>query len=79
MLILYIGQAGDDDSISVLNARASLKANKERPIPQEIEDVWATYVSKLEQNQGQFPSRDPNSALGQAYWRFWDVYRKYKY
>ena len=42
MLILYIGQAGDDDDISVLNARVSLKANKERPIPQEIEDVWAT-------------------------------------
>ena len=77
MLILYIGHAGDNDSIAILNARATLKANKWGLIPQEIEDVWAAYVAMLERYWGQFPKDDPNSALGKAYWQFWNVHGKY--
>src|SRR5436305_15107596 len=77
-LILYIGRAGDYDSIAVLNARAALKADKDKPIPQDVENSWNTYVTALEENFGQFPKQDPQSTLGQAYYQFWNVYNKYK-
>jgi hypothetical protein len=49
-LIVHIDYNGDYDSIAILNARASLKADRDNPTPQDIEDAWNTYVSVLEQN-----------------------------
>lgn len=77
-LIFHLGRDGDYDSIAVLNARASLKSDKDRPIPQNIEDAWSKYVSLLEQNVGQLPRADPTSALGRAYYQFWDAHGKHK-
>lgn len=77
-LVVYTGRDGDYDSIAVLNARASLKSDKGKPIPQDVEDAWNTYINVLEQNWGWLPRDDPTSALGRAYYQFWNAYRKCK-
>jgi len=61
-----------------LTVRASPKADKDKPVPQKIEDAWTKYVTTLEQHPGRFPKEDANSTLGQAYWRFWEMRTKYK-
>lgn len=76
--ILSLSRAGYYDSIAVLNARATLKSNKDKPIPQEVEDAWSVFVTILEENLDRPPKDDPNSALGQAYYRFWDAHNKQK-
>jgi hypothetical protein len=67
------------DSISILNARATLKSScKTQPMPEEIDEAWNSFVVTLEENWGQLPKEDPKSHLGQAYLYFWDTYNKYK-
>jgi len=76
--VLTLKRTGDYGSISLVNARATLKANKERPIPPEIDQAWGDYVFQLEQNWGTKPGEEPLSRLTQAYHRFWEVYGRHK-
>ena len=69
------GRAGDDGSITILNARATLKADKDNPVPWDVEATWQNYIDILEQNWGQVrPLDDRTSPLGQAYSQFWGAY-----
>ena len=68
----------DYDNISLINARAILKSDKERPAPPEIDRAWGGYVFQLEQNWGTKPGDEPLSRLTQAYHMFWDAYGRYK-
>ncbi|KAI9768333.1 MAG: hypothetical protein M1840_004941 [Geoglossum simile] len=76
--ILTLKRTNDYSSIAIINARATLKADKENTVPQDIEEAWSNYIFRLEQNWGQMPNKDPLSPLGQAYRRFWDVYGRNK-
>ncbi|KAI9763496.1 MAG: hypothetical protein M1839_006444 [Geoglossum umbratile] len=75
--ILDLSRTRDHRSISILNARATLKAHKEKPTPEKIEDAWNEYVAQLEFYWGKTPE-DPQSALGQAYYRFWKVHGEHQ-
>ncbi|KAH0566530.1 hypothetical protein GP486_000071 [Trichoglossum hirsutum] len=77
VLMQCVGQAGDYDSITVINARATLKSNTEGDVPQDIEEAWSAYVDQLEHNWGEKPGEDPSSPLTQAHRRFWGVHSKY--
>ncbi|KAI9787957.1 MAG: hypothetical protein M1816_007357 [Peltula sp. TS41687] len=70
--VLSLRRSGDFSSIAVLNARATVKA-KGAEVPQDVEQVWRQYIMKLEDEWGKTPT-DPLSALGRAYYRFWDIY-----
>jgi hypothetical protein len=72
--ILTLARNKDFCSIGILDARASLKSNKDVPIPQEIEDSWVNYVESLQQNWEQQPK--DNKVLGQAYSEFWKAYNR---
>ncbi|KAI9768631.1 MAG: hypothetical protein M1840_004828 [Geoglossum simile] len=74
--ILRLSRSTDSDSISVLNARATLKANGDGNVPQEIENMWKKVVVLLENPSGTL--KDSSSPLWRAYHRFWDVYSKYR-
>ncbi|KAI9764113.1 MAG: hypothetical protein M1840_008673 [Geoglossum simile] len=71
--ILKLSQKGDYDSIAIINARATLKSDKEKMVPEDIEEAWQDYVSKLEVYWGQIPREDLLSPLTQAYYKFWKV------
>ncbi|KAI9861253.1 MAG: hypothetical protein M1813_005426 [Trichoglossum hirsutum] len=75
--VLSLARAGDEASIDILNARATLKSEKDKGI-QRIEDAWIAYVIQLKQNWGEFPTKNPQSALGQAYLRFWKAYEQHE-
>jgi hypothetical protein len=70
-LILYIGRNGDRKCIKALNARATLKADKYNPIPQDIELKWEKFVNELNKYWKEIPVDDPTTSLGEAYFRFW--------
>jgi hypothetical protein len=65
-----IGENDDQESIAVLNARATLKSKKDGLVPEDVENAWNIYVSLLKDNNGQRPKDDPMSTLGQAYYQF---------
>lgn len=76
--VLALSRAGDNDSIAVLNARATLISNKDKPIHEEIEDAWQMFVMILERSLGQLPKENPSSDLGRAYYQFWGAYNRHK-
>jgi hypothetical protein len=75
----YTGRSGDNRSIEILNARATLKADKYEKIRKEVEVAWEKYVAGLKRNWGQFPTKDPQSDLGRAYTKFWSEYDERKW
>ncbi|KAI9785674.1 MAG: hypothetical protein M1839_008691 [Geoglossum umbratile] len=72
--ILKLSQTGDYDSINIINARATLKSDKDKMVPEDIEEAWKDYVFKLEEYWGQMPGEDPLSPLTRAYYKFWEVH-----
>jgi len=75
---VYIGCAGDYNSINLINTWVTLKAKKGKLVAQVIEDTWNAYVSQLQESWGETPTGDPQSDLGQAYRRFWEAYGKHR-
>ncbi|KAK2805979.1 hypothetical protein FQN50_005994 [Emmonsiellopsis sp. PD_5] len=69
--VLKLEQAGDTDSITILNKRATLLAN-DPDVPEKIEAAFRAFILLLENNLGQSPT-NALSPLGQAYLKFWDA------
>ena len=73
-LIVHIGYNEDYDSISVLNARASLKADRDNPIPQDIEVAWNTYIISWSRTGASYPMKTLHLLLEELTINFWKVY-----
>lgn len=42
---MILERAGDVDSIAILDARATMEADKDKPVPADIEQAWETVHS----------------------------------
>ena len=77
-LIVHIVSNYDHDSISILNARATHKAQRVKagePVPPEIETAFRKYITVLRENWGKLPEKDEYASdLGKAYFEFWDAH-----
>jgi hypothetical protein len=76
-VLTCIVRAKEYKSISVLDARATIKVQTGKPVSREVELAWHEYTLILQHNWGQTPD-DPQSALGKAYNHFWEVHGEYQ-
>ncbi|KAI9785763.1 MAG: hypothetical protein M1839_008780 [Geoglossum umbratile] len=82
--VLTLRDSGNSESINLLNARATLEAGRRTRWPSSnyldegyrngIEYAWRNFLHHLKENLRQSPTTDPESPLGKAYKRYWDVH-----
>ncbi|KAI9768446.1 MAG: hypothetical protein M1840_004855 [Geoglossum simile] len=68
--IIELNHAGDHNSIRLLNARATLKADRFDCVPERVEKAWSEYVSR------QSPNEDLGSRLIQTSNAIWKAHKK---
>jgi hypothetical protein len=77
-LIVHIVGNYDVHSISILNTRATHKAQRVKagePVSPEFETAFRKYITVLRENWGKLPWKDEYSSdLGKACFEFWDAY-----
>ncbi|KAI9761808.1 MAG: hypothetical protein M1840_001688 [Geoglossum simile] len=75
--VLELDKARDQDSISVLNAHASIISTKGKQIHEDISSAFMNFLDALAESQGERPQQNPSSDLTQAYNQFWDAHSKH--
>ncbi|KAI9774361.1 MAG: hypothetical protein M1840_004255 [Geoglossum simile] len=73
--VLELGIAGDQDSISILNARASIISTKGKQTHKDIESAFMDFLGALAESWGERPQQNPSSALAEAYNQFWEAHK----
>ncbi|KAI9772876.1 MAG: hypothetical protein M1840_008758 [Geoglossum simile] len=73
--VLELDKAGDQDSISVLNAHASIISTKGKQIHEDISSAFMNFLDALAESQGERSQQNPSSDLTEAYNQFWDAHK----
>jgi hypothetical protein len=79
--IFYIVKAGDFETIKVLNAGATWRANQfTTAVPPDVEAAFATFVKELgwSQSPGKKIWTDGVTRLSKAYFAFWVAHKAHK-
>jgi hypothetical protein len=81
ILIFYIAKAGDFETIKVLHAGATWRANQSTTaVPPDVEAAFATFVKELGRSQS--PDKksltDGVTRLSKAYYAFWEAHKAHK-
>ncbi|MCJ1370551.1 hypothetical protein MMC20_001764 [Loxospora ochrophaea] len=69
-------QAGNDDSIALVNARATARAHHKITLADKVDKLFSRFWLLLSEDFNQSPTKNPTSFLGVAYYQFWDAYAK---
>ena len=76
MLMVCSDQAGNDDSIALVNARATARAHHKITLADKVDKLFSRFWLLLSEDFNQSPTKNPTSFLGVAYYQFWDAYAK---
>jgi hypothetical protein len=61
--VLSLSRSGDLESISVLNAHATLKAKKGFSMPEDLQQAWDSFLVALVDDWGVCPTQNLQSRL----------------
>ncbi|MCJ1237793.1 hypothetical protein MMC14_005780 [Varicellaria rhodocarpa] len=71
-----IDESHDDKALRLLNAHATLRANSEKGISEDLEIAFSGFIVTLQENLEESLIMDRQTPLGRAYRRFWTCYAK---
>ena len=75
-LTLCIDESHDDKAIRLLNAHATLRANSEKGISEDLEIAFGGFIVTLQEHLEETPIKNCETPLGHAYRRFWTCYAR---